>query len=209
MLHEAEKRLERIERAANEVRVMFPALSKNYVPGEGPFSGAEAFIIGEAPGAQEDIRRRPFIGASGIVLRQLMDLAGLWPTYSDCDRSKPANAWLTNVVKFRPPGNRAPLAVETDTFRELLVAEWQAVGAPTLIIPVGSVALSALFGKRMSILQAHGQHRRMRSAYTGQILNIWPMLHPAFALRAGPDIQELAESDWVRLGEWRKLNASD
>jgi DNA polymerase len=194
-------KLERIEQEAHALRSIFPTLSKNYVPGEG--DNVVAFIVGEAPGATEDVMRRPFVGKCA-VLRELMDLAGLWATDSKCDPSKPANAWLTNVVKFRPPGNRNPSNAEVLAFRKLLQEEWHAVGEPRLIIPVGGIALSAIFDKPMPILKAAGRCHKVLSAYKGKSLHIWPMLHPAFGLRGGPELQKLIEQDWERLGKWRE-----
>jgi uracil-DNA glycosylase family 4 len=191
------RKLEQIEQEAVGLLTVFPSLSKRYVPGEG--GSAEAFIIGPAPDATEDIQRRPFVGKYA-VLRQLMDLADLHCSqvnYTD-------NCWLTNVVKFRPAGSRNPSNAEVKAFRRLLQEEWHAVGSPSLIIPVGSIALSAIFGKLMPILKHAGRVHTMRSDYTGKLLYIWPMLHPAFALTAGSEIQALAEHDWDRLGKWRK-----
>jgi DNA polymerase len=197
--------LDRIRLAHEDLLPLFPALQgRRYVPGEG--DNPQAFIIGEAPGAQEDIAGRPFVGAAGNVLRQLMDIAGLWATDSRCDPSKPANCWLTNVLKFRPPGNRNPTDVEIKAFRPLLMDEWEAVGAPSLIIPVGSVALRAVTGKPMSILRTAGKHHSYLSAKTGKQLHIWPMVHPAFGLRT-PDVQPMLEADWGNLGRWRAAHS--
>jgi uracil-DNA glycosylase len=206
------RELERIEQEARGLQAsVFPMLSKRYVPGEGGEAQAIAFVVGEAPGAQEDIQLRPFVGKCA-VLRDLMDIAGLYTqdAYEDGRDSPPtagANAWLTNVCKFRPPGNRNPSNAEVLAFRRLLQEEWHAVGAPSLIIPVGGIALSAIFGKPMSILKSAGRCHKARSAYTGAMLHIWPMVHPAFGIRGGPQMQELLEQDWERLGRWRRAHA--
>ncbi|HTS10102.1 MAG TPA: uracil-DNA glycosylase [Candidatus Eisenbacteria bacterium] len=190
-------KLETVREMAFKARLSCPDFSLNYVPGEG--DNVQAFIIGEAPGAAEDIMRRPFVGKSA-VLRQLMSFADL-----NCEIQP--NAWLTNVVKFRPPSNRTPTEREIMLFRESIVLEWQAVGAPSLIVPVGSVALQAITGKKISILRAAGKCHKYDSKH-GKTLNIWPMVHPAFGLRGGEKLQELLEEDWVNLGKWRHKNAA-
>ncbi len=190
--------LDEIEAGNNGWRSAFPELSTNYVPGEG--DNPEAFIIGEAPGATEDVQRRPFVGAAGVVLRQLMALANL---SADSEGLLEPNCWLTNVVKFRPPKNRNPTPSEVKAARPWLMKEWEAVGSPKLIIPVGGSALKAVTGRQhTSILRAAGKNHDYRSAYTGQILHIWPMVHPSFGLR-NPTVQPLLEKDWEALGVWR------
>lgn len=192
--------LDEIEDGNHGWRSAFPDLSTTYVPGEG--DNPEAFIIGEAPGALEDVQRRPFVGSAGVVLRQLMDIADLRAGHTI--PPDVANCWLTNVVKFRPPKNRNPTALEVKAARPWLMKEWEAVGSPKLIIPVGGIALKAVTGRQhISILRAAGKNHDYLSAYTGQILHIWPMVHPSFGLR-NPAVQPLLEKDWEALGAWRK-----
>lgn len=179
----------------------FPALGTEYVSGEG--DNPVAFIVGEAPGAQEAIRGRPFVGASGVAMRDLMATAGLYSAYDFAvPRSKIPNCWLTNVVKFRPPKNRAPLPAEIKAFRPYLTEEWIAVGAPKLIIPVGGVALGTITGRRMSILKMAGKCLAYRSTnFPGTDVYVWPMVHPAFALR-NEQARPILQTDWELLGEW-------
>jgi DNA polymerase len=208
-------KLEQIEYEAQSLQSIFPALSKNYVPGEG--DNAEAFIIGEAPGAQEDIERRPFVGKCK-VLRDLMALADLYvegfttnvSSGLAADRQRitvAPNCWLTNVVKYKTPRNRNPTNAEVRAFRRLLQDEWVAVGSPDTIITVGGIALSAVFGKSMSVLRHAGRCHTMRSGYTGKKLYIWPMLHPAFGLRGDDNLKEFIEQDWLKLGAWRAAHS--
>lgn len=198
--------LDHIERDAEDLKNVFPELSRSrYVPGEG--DNPQAFIIGEAPGAQEEMKGRPFVGPCK-VLRQLMEFADLYSEHRSLETGEP-NCWLTNVVKFRPPRNRAPTETEIKAFRPLLLREWKAVGSPRLIIPIGGVALWAVTGKRMSILKAAGKCHYYSGRNTGKggpTMAIWPMVHPAFALRQGPAVQELVERDWEKLADWRRNN---
>jgi uracil-DNA glycosylase len=176
----------------------FRELSPTLVPGEG--DNPIALIIGEAPGAEEDIRQRTFVGASGHVQRQLMSFAGLWADKPPGDDEP--NCWLTNAVKFRPPRNRKPYWIEILAARPYLRREWIAIGKPRLIITIGGTALSAVLGRQCSILRVAGEPQ-MHTGRDGQEMILWPMLHPAFGLRV-PDVRTLIEQDWERLGGWIK-----
>lgn len=179
-------------------------LSDTYVPGEG--GNPIAMIIGEAPGAQEEIKHRPFVGRAGIVLRGLMALAGLFATKQRAYESKEEfepNCWLTNVVKFRPPRNRTPTKQEIEVARYGLSMEWRAIGKPTLIIPVGGVALHAVFGtNKMSIIKESGKQFTRRTT-KGSVYTVWPMLHPSYVLRSNStSLQRIVEKEWDELGRW-------
>lgn len=164
----------------------------------------EAFIVGEAPGAQEEMQRRPFVGPAGIVMRDLMAIAGLFSTIPlDRRGYSAANCWLTNTVKFRPPRNRTPTPDEIKAARPWLRAEWEAVGKPVVIVPVGGTALAAITGKPQSILVAAGKLHKYRSR-EGLDLCIWPMVHPSYGLRGGEQVQAALEQDWDRFAGWMK-----
>jgi uracil-DNA glycosylase len=196
-------------------------LSKVYVPGEG--DDPACLIVGEAPGAQEEARRRPFVGPAGIVLRELMAIANLhtkdWQrvcsecegkgNYQNCEYcgGRPrmyglANCWLTNVVKFRPPGNRNPTAAEIASVRKLLHVEWVAVGSPAIVVAVGSIALKAILGKKVSILRVAGKPMSIINKAQEPMV-IWPMIHPSFALREqNKAMRPLIEKDWINFRKW-------
>lgn len=175
-------------------RVGLPDYSSAYVSGEG--DNPTAFIVGEAPGAQEEARHRPFVGPAGRALRDLMVLADLYAGHPHVL----CNCWLTNVMKFRPARNRTPTPPEIKAARPLLRREWIAVGRPRLIIPVGGTALTAILGRKVSILRMSGKpHTYVRD---GSKLVVWPMIHPAFGLRSAA-ARPLIEQDWEKLGEWR------
>lgn len=176
-----------------------PELSDVYVPGEGESETPRVLIIGEAPGAEEQARQRPFVGPSGRVLRQLMTSAGVSTGYTP--EFGKANAWLTNVVKFRPPRNRTPTPREVQGCRSMLRMEWQLIGRPTIIVPVGRIALEAVTGKAVSILKHSGWLHEQTSKRTGLLMQTWPMLHPAYALR-NKAMQPLVEKDWLKFGAW-------
>lgn len=179
-------------------------LSERYVPGEG--DNVRVLLVGEAPGAQEDAALRPFVGASGRVLRDLMASVGLFT--GETPHFGKANCWLTNVVHFRPPRNRAPTNAEVTVARSGLLHEWLAVGKPRVIVPVGSTALKAILGNNKSILKMAGKNwPRVSRTIRGLQLNYWPMIHPSYGLRQ-KNMIPLIEKDWGKFGDWLEVTGS-
>lgn len=135
----------------------------NAVPGEGP-ANARIMLIGEAPGWNEDQQGRPFVGAAGKFLEELLGAAGL----------KRSEVFITNVVKCRPPGNRDPLPDEIAACAPYLQRQIDALD-PDVIVTLGRFSMAKWFpGERIS--RIHGQPKR-----EGKRL-IVPMYHPAAAL---------------------------
>lgn len=166
-----------------------------FVEGEGSLTPL-VMVIGEAPGAQENTRGRPFVGESGIILRMMMSHAGL--EVSDRNR-KVDNAWLTNVVKLRPPGNRTPKSEEIELAKPYLRAEWEAVNCPRIIVCLGNTALIAVTGrgnvsKRAGLMEEHFSHDY-------KPMFVWPMFHPSNAVRHKP-LQPIIERHWGEFGDW-------
>lgn len=159
------------------------------VPGNGS-SRPKVLIVGEAPGATENTARKPFVGASGRALRSLItDAAGL----------DPDDYFITNVVKYRPPGNRPPEAEEVEASLPYLRREYAALGEPPVIVAVGGTAWIALRPKtheRASILAAAGIAVELPGGKA-----LWPMAHPAYGLR-NRNYRSTMESDWERFGAW-------
>lgn len=169
------------------------------VQGEG--DNPIAMLIGEAPGAQEAMHGRPFVGASGIMLRRFMYLVGL----NSADPGAVLNCWITNVVKYRPLRNRTPSLKEVEASRWYLRREWRAIGRPKLIVPIGATALSAVVGRPASVTHHAGKPFTRTVRFTETDVVVFPMLHPAFGLRnegARPIMQE----HWEKLGEWIDSN---
>lgn len=135
----------------------------NSVPGEGP-ADARIMFIGEAPGWNEDQQGRPFVGAAGKFLEELLAAAGL----------KRSDVFITNVVKSRPPGNRDPLPDEIAACAPFLQRQIDAID-PDVIVTLGRFSMAKWFpGERIS--KIHGQPKK-----DGKRL-IVPMYHPAAAL---------------------------
>lgn len=175
------------------------------IPGEG--DNPKCFIIGEAPGAVEVSRGRPFVGPAGAVLRQLMTNASLGTIESD---GHEANCWLTNVLKYRPTinenKNRSPTPKEIADSRQYIRQEWECVGSPQIIIPVGAVALTCIMGKQSSIMAVAGKPFQRVSKATlrdpfSKPLVVWPMIHPSYGLR-NEQVRPLMEKHWLALGKW-------
>jgi uracil-DNA glycosylase len=136
---------------------------KNAVPGEGPAT-SEIMFIGEGPGFYENEQGRPFVGAAGQFLDELLTQAGL----------KRPEVWIGNVVKCRPPGNRDPQLEELTACNEYLERQIAAIN-PKIIITLGRYSMGKFMpGAKISTI--HGQMRRMGERF------VIAMFHPAAAL---------------------------
>jgi DNA polymerase len=137
---------------------------KKAVPGEGP-TQAEIMFIGEGPGFHENEQGRPFVGAAGKFLDQLLEQAGVTR----------AAVWITNVVKCRPPGNRDPLPNEIETCTSNYLQHQIEIVNPRIIVTLGRHSMG-LFFKGAKITQIHGQMRKVNDRF------VIAMYHPAAAL---------------------------
>ena len=115
------------------------------VPGEGKFN-ARVMIIGEAPGKNEDLTGRPFVGSSGKFLDQVL-------TGSGFDRT---DFFITNICKCRPPSNRTPKTNEIETCTSLYLFNQISLINPGLIVLLGGVAVKKMLGLK-TVEQARGR----------------------------------------------------
>ncbi len=152
---------------------------KNAVPGEGP-AKCEIMFIGEGPGFYENEQGRPFVGAAGKFLDELLAQAGL----------KRQDVWITNIVKCRPPGNRDPLPEEVSACNEYLERQIYAVD-PSIIITLGRHSMGK-FMPGAKITAVHGQVRRVGDRY------VIAMFHPAAALHQA-SLKPALLTDFARL----------
>ncbi len=161
------------------------ALSKNAnaVLGEGN-PQAEIVFVGEAPGQKEDEQRRPFVGPAGQFLNELLASIGL----------KREDVYITNVVKYRPPGNRDPEPIEKEQCMPWLKLELALI-KPKIIVPLGRHALGH-FLPSLSISTAHGRPFNIADDVT-----IFPIYHPAAALHNG-NLRAALQQDFLALGEY-------
>ena len=127
---------------------------------------ARLMFVGEAPGADEDIQARPFVGRAGQLLTKIIEAIGL----------KREEVLIGNVNRCRPPGNRAPMPDEAATCKPFLEREI-AVVQPEVIVVLGNTALKNLLDSREGITRARGRFHD----YKG--IKVMPTFHPAYLLR--------------------------
>ncbi len=138
------------------------------VPGEGS-EEAEVMFIGEAPGKDEDLQGKPFVGASGKLLTQLIESVGM--TRED--------VYITNVVKWRPPNNRDPLPEEVEEQWPFLERQIKII-KPKVIVTLGRHSMGR-FLRGLKISQIHGQLKRASGIWQERQIYL-PLYHPAVAL---------------------------
>lgn len=141
---------------------------------------ADIVFIGEAPGKNEDEQGKPFVGAAGKFLDEM--LAGI-----DLKRD---DVYITNIVKYRPPNNRDPLPDEKAAFLPFLRSQLEVI-APKLVVTLGRHSMDSLL-PGLQISKCHGQPKR----YRGQVY--LPLFHPAAALYNGSMRQTLID-DFARI----------
>lgn len=151
------------------------------VPGEGN-PDAEILFIGEGPGKNEDEQGRPFVGAAGKFLDELIAAIG----YSRQD------IFIANIIKHRPPGNRDPLPEEIVAYTPWLDEQINIIN-PKLIVTLGRFSMEHLLGPGFSISKVHGQPKRNKA---GQV--VIPMFHPAAALYRG-DLRPMLAADFKKI----------
>jgi len=158
---------------------------KKAVPGEGPVQ-AEIMFIGEGPGFHENEQGRPFVGASGKFLDELLAQAGVTR----------ADVWITNVVKCRPPNNRDPLPDEIDTCTSNYLDHQIEIVGPSIIVTLGRFSMGKFF-KAAKISQIHGQMQRVGDRF------VIAMFHPAAALHQAA-LKPAIMADFAKLPELLK-----
>ena len=162
-------------------------------------AGARVRLIGEAPGQQETLACRPFVGKAGKNLDEFLEMA-------EIDRSQ---LYVSNTVKFRPTRvsaagrivNRPPTREEINLFLPWLRREIELV-RPQAVVTLGNVPLRALTASRATIGERHGQFMQADG------LEIYPMYHPA-SIIYNPSLREVYTADVRRLGQWLRENAAN
>ncbi|MBI2333828.1 MAG: uracil-DNA glycosylase [Chloroflexi bacterium] len=175
--------VETLDRIAREVSVCTKCVlhesRKKAVTGEGP-ADAEIMFIGEGPGFHENEQGRPFVGASGKFLDQLLEQAGLTR----------ADVFIANVVKCRPPANRDPQPEELLACSEYLDGQIEAIN-PSIIVTLGRVSMSK-YVPGAKITSIHGQMRQINGRF------VIPMYHPAATLHQ-PALRPSILADFAKL----------
>jgi uracil-DNA glycosylase len=148
---------------------------------------ADLMFVGEAPGAEEDRRGKPFVGRAGKLLDRLLEEIGL-------SRDQ---VFIANVLKCRPPGNRDPLPVEIEECSPYLFRQIELI-EPLVVCTLGNFATKLLSGAPMGITKVHG--RPQERELGGRAVRLVPLFHPAAALRT-ESVLELLRADFARLPE--------
>lgn len=160
-------------------------LRTRVVPGEGPADAAILFI-GEAPGFNEDKQGRPFVGAAGQFLEELLGSIGL----------RREQVFIANVIKCRPPQNRDPLPGEIQACKKWLDRQVEAL-KPLMVVTLGRYSMARYFPGE-TISKIHGKARRVNGLWC------FPMYHPAAALHQG-GLRQTLNDDMARIPEALKL----
>ncbi len=188
MASELEKLRGELEKLIGE---LYEGEHKILVHGEGS-AGARVMLVGEAPGEQETLQRRPFVGKAGKNLDEFLELAGI-------DRRE---LYVSNAVKFRPTKlsaagrvvNRPPTREEVKLFLPWLKREIALVH-PEVVVSLGNVPLRALLGPRCVIGDVHGRFQDAEG------VRLYPMYHPA-SLIYNPSLRAVYAEDVRRLAAW-------
>ena len=136
-------------------------------------------IIGEAPGAEEDLQGLPFVGRSGKLLSKTLELAGIAQD----------DVFITNIVKCRPPNNRVPTQSESTQCKSILLYKQIQIIQPTIICTLGATALCQLINKPVQITKVRG------TIIEHENLQIFPTFHPAYIMRN----KKQASTFWTEL----------
>jgi len=188
LAEEMERYRRELERFIDE---LYPGEKKPLVHGEGA-RGARVMMIGEAPGEQETLLGRPFVGKAGKNLDEFLEVAGM-------DRRE---LYVSNAVKFRPTKlsaagrvvNRPPTREEIKLFKPWLEREIGLVD-PECVITLGNVPLRALIGGTQVIGDVHGQFM----AWNGR--KLYPMYHPASVIY-NPALKDVYRADILRFAAY-------
>jgi DNA polymerase len=174
---------ESLKQIAGEVSVCTSCVlhktRKKSVPGEGP-ANSEIMFIGEGPGMNENEQGRPFVGAAGNFLNQLLAQANL----------KREEVWIGNVVKCRPPDNRDPMPEELAACNIYLERQIEALN-PSIIVTLGRFSMGK-FMPGAKISAVHGQMRKIGERF------VIAMFHPAAALHQ-PQLKTTILADFAKL----------
>lgn len=145
--------------------------ANNFVFSDGN-KNAKVMVIGEAPGAEEDNMGKPFVGLSGQLLDKIFSSIGL---------NRPDNLYITNIIPWRPPGNRQPTNEEVSMMMPYVKKHIEII-KPNILVCVGGVSAKALFNSKSGIMQMRGKLQDL--TFGSHTVNAIAMYHPAYLLRS-------------------------
>lgn len=134
---------------------------------------AEIMFVGEAPGADEDRQGKPFVGVSGQLLDRML-------AYINLDRS---NTYITNILFWRPPGNRQPTGAEIASCVPF-VERHIALVKPKIVVLVGGTAAKTMLNTTEGIIRLRGKWRELKVEGLEAPIPVLPTFHPAYLLRS-------------------------
>lgn len=155
---------------------------------------ARVMIVGEAPGRDEDLQGKPFVGRSGKLLDRMLGAIGL----SRHDEDPAKSVFISNCIFWRPPGNRKPSEAETLMCLPFLERGIELVG-PDILVALGATAAQRLLGTTKGIMRSRGQWGTYKTPH-GKAITAIASLHPAYLLRQ-PAHKRLAWQDFLKIRE--------
>lgn len=179
--------LAELERRAATKDPALGELSDNLVFGEGN-EDAQVVFVGEAPGEDEDLSGRPFVGRAGQLLDRILESVGL-------SRDE---VYITNIVKFRPPGNRNPTPTEIAVSEPLLLEQLRVI-RPQIIATLGNVPTQFFLPGSGGITRVRGTWHDWHG------LKVLPLFHPAYLLRNAS--RERGAPKWLMWQDMKLLKA--
>ncbi|WP_274424828.1 uracil-DNA glycosylase [Chelativorans sp. YIM 93263] len=147
---------------------------------------AEVMFVGEAPGRDEDLQGLPFVGRSGRLLDRMLAAIGR-------DRT---SAYISNVIPWRPPGNRDPSPLETEICRPFIERHIE-LAAPKVLVTLGNPSTKLLLHTKTGIMRMRGKWS-VHTTPGGAEIATMPTLHPAYLLR-NPAHKKLAWRDFLEI----------
>jgi DNA polymerase len=141
-------------------------------------------FIGEAPGEDEDLQGKPFVGRAGQLLDRMISAMGMNPA---------TDVYVCNIIKCRPPANRRPTPVETETCIQYLHDQLANV-KPKVIVALGNTAVASLLGTKIGITKLRGEWK----LYRGTTL-VMPTYHPSYLIRPSANQAQSKKEAWEDL----------
>ena len=148
---------------------------------------ARIMLIGEAPGRDEDLQGKPFVGRAGQLLDRMLAAIGLAEEH----------IYITNTVYWRPPGNRTPTPEEVEACAPFLARQIELL-SPDVLVLLGGAAVRNILGVAEGIMRLRGKW--LSYACAGRDIATLPTLHPAYLLRT-PEDKRLAWRDLLMVKE--------
>jgi uracil-DNA glycosylase len=167
----------------------------NTVFSSGPIP-AKIMAIGEAPGEEENLQGKPFVGEAGLLLEKIFDSINI---------KLREDLYITNLLKCHPPDNRTPLPEEIKSCRNYLLAQIQLV-QPKIIILIGNSAFQNILQVKTSISNARGNWYKIKVNYMSEDLYLMPVFHPSYLLQNSSKKPDSPK--WLTWQDFKEIKAA-